>query len=154
MSGVRTYNPTTEELNTAIEKIIASHKSDWRDIHAQLKKDHTTWKLPERRVSKFVKRQKAGKPILDAQDEEKSIKSGGSLRSFLSSRSNKSKSSVAANTPPKEVNFTKDVEDNDTVLKSVGTEETMPEQAPPLPEELYKDDNQGKKELGCWFCTF
>mmetsp|Transcript_36738 Transcript_36738/g.76500 ORF Transcript_36738/g.76500 Transcript_36738/m.76500 type:complete len:91 (-) Transcript_36738:816-1088(-) len=28
MSGVRTYNPTTEELNTAIEKIIASHVSE------------------------------------------------------------------------------------------------------------------------------
>mmetsp|Transcript_20349 Transcript_20349/g.56185 ORF Transcript_20349/g.56185 Transcript_20349/m.56185 type:complete len:250 (+) Transcript_20349:129-878(+) len=70
----RNYDPTTEEFTAAIESYLAKNKGDWRDIQAALKRDNPTWKVPDRRTTKFVKRAKAGDPIKD-QDDEKSVMS-------------------------------------------------------------------------------
>ena len=126
-------------------------KYNAQDIHAHLKQDHKDWYLPERRVAKFTKRLKAGTPISDA-DEEKSVMSqgslGGSLGRLFSSRKTveKNETPTAPPTPEK-------LPENISIDK---TEETdmEPKMEPKELELAYADDNDGKKEMGCWFCTF
>lgn len=53
------HAPTTEELNAAISSILRNNESSSvKEICDLITKNHKGWTLPERRVAKFVKRQK------------------------------------------------------------------------------------------------
>eukprot|EP00527_Entomoneis_sp_CCMP2396_P003863 CAMPEP_0198145420 /NCGR_PEP_ID=MMETSP1443-20131203/23351_1 /TAXON_ID=186043 /ORGANISM="Entomoneis sp., Strain CCMP2396" /LENGTH=161 /DNA_ID=CAMNT_0043809063 /DNA_START=53 /DNA_END=538 /DNA_ORIENTATION=- len=150
----RNYDPTTAELNSAIEIALNRGRTDnWKDISATLKKEHPKWKLPDRRVNKFVKRQKSGKPV---GDDDESVTSSGPLRRYLSNRRiSKSKIDVdsqiveqqkeqgekESQMPPLE----KEPEEEPDLLRDIT--------APTPTAEAYVDENKGKKESGLCVCT-
>mmetsp|Transcript_35271 Transcript_35271/g.73432 ORF Transcript_35271/g.73432 Transcript_35271/m.73432 type:complete len:164 (-) Transcript_35271:574-1065(-) len=122
-------------------------RKDYKDILATLKKEHPKWKLPDRRVKKFVKRQKAGTPMIE--DDESVASSVGPLRRYLSNRRTKKTGTTApapkapaeqekqSQMPPME----KEPEEEPDLLKDI-----------PTPAE-YVDDNKDKKESGLCVCT-
>ncbi|KAL7575741.1 hypothetical protein ACA910_003074 [Epithemia clementina (nom. ined.)] len=86
----RTYNPTTEELTKLVSETLAKNlEATWRDVHSSLLEKNPTWKIPERRVAKFVKRYKS------AQGEDSasvvSTGSAGSFRKYFPERSSRSR---------------------------------------------------------------
>ena len=101
----------------------------------QLMKDHKDWILPERRIAKFVKRQRMGEPI-SADDEESVV--GRSLFSRMSSKSPRSVTSVAT------------AKTDDTQLpKEMPIEPEVKEEDVPMPkpeEDAHQDDNDGAAE--------
>mmetsp|Transcript_20392 Transcript_20392/g.44143 ORF Transcript_20392/g.44143 Transcript_20392/m.44143 type:complete len:140 (-) Transcript_20392:248-667(-) len=137
----RTYTPTATELNGAIDAVLKQKDEEkfqgLHQIQKTLEKDNPTWVLPSRRVAKFVKRQKAGNPVQD--DEVASV--GGSIRKMFSGKKKKSSSGTAPPTPVKEE------------APAPVEEVEAPKEAAPEPVfETYVDDNDGKKEKGCWCC--
>lgn len=58
MAKDQSYVPTSGELNGAIANFLREHKNpDDKEVRAFIMKEHRTWRVPERRVRKFVKRQ-------------------------------------------------------------------------------------------------
>lgn len=97
------FTPTAPELNGAIKSALDSGLTDWKDIHKTLVEGHPYWKLPERRVAKFVKRQLSGKPVgADDDSVTPSVRSGRSLRSWISTRSNRRLLTTNKENPSKE----------------------------------------------------
>ena len=104
-------------------------------------KDHKDWILPERRIAKFVKRQRMGEPI-SADDEESVV--GRSLFSRMSSKSPRSVTSVAT------------AKTDDTAVPPV-PEPVVPkaeEDIPKAEEDAHQDDNDFAAEPSvCAGCT-
>ena len=112
-------------------------------ITKELKKEHPTWKLPDRRVTKFIKRIKAGTPI-SMQEEEMS--QGGSFRNFInkSFASKKYKEAMKPKPIVEEPPKPKEAEE-ESLIPTVTTEEDVEKVNP-----YATDDNTGKQECGCW----
>lgn len=65
----RTYNPTISELTKSIDQILAKNPlGNWKDVYDSICEEHKNWKIPERRVAKFVKRRQS--PATDNRDED------------------------------------------------------------------------------------
>ncbi|KAL7570210.1 hypothetical protein ACA910_020637 [Epithemia clementina (nom. ined.)] len=99
MSSAKLITPTAPELNGAIKAALEKGVADWKEIHKTLVKEQPHWKLPERRVAKFVKRQKAGKPGDDDDSVAPSVRSRSSLRSWMKKRSSRRLDVQPENTP-------------------------------------------------------
>mmetsp|Transcript_6198 Transcript_6198/g.13791 ORF Transcript_6198/g.13791 Transcript_6198/m.13791 type:complete len:361 (-) Transcript_6198:88-1170(-) len=77
----RTYNPTSVELIKCIEDVLnESPDANPKEVHASLlkKPELEKWKVPERRVAKFVKRAKSA----NDDDDDQSIQSTGTMSSI------------------------------------------------------------------------
>ena len=95
-----TENPVVTELPWSDCILIGSNTSndlslhfqspeaDWKGVRATLMEKNPTWKIPERRVAKFVKRHRSNNGKDDA-----SIASGVSFRRYFSERSAQRKTS-------------------------------------------------------------
>eukprot|EP00522_Entomoneis_paludosa_P007186 CAMPEP_0172450932 /NCGR_PEP_ID=MMETSP1065-20121228/9116_1 /TAXON_ID=265537 /ORGANISM="Amphiprora paludosa, Strain CCMP125" /LENGTH=141 /DNA_ID=CAMNT_0013202785 /DNA_START=157 /DNA_END=582 /DNA_ORIENTATION=+ len=136
----RNFTPSAVILNKAIKEIVDQGTTETAQVQAQLEKDQPTWNLPARRVSKFVKRNLSGSSV-DEKEEEMST--GGSFRRFFSKKSKASKSNDVP--APVQEEVTKDAEEG-SLEPTVDTEGEHTAVA----KEIYVDDNDGKKEMGCW----
>ena len=154
-----------------------SPNADHKVIRSYLLRTKKDWIIPERRVAKFLKRQKAGRPIAD--NEEESVMTGGPVRRFLSGTSSNKSSKTRKQKSAKQSG----VSSNNTVATSKTAETPAPQQKeevpapepepvvtkeieiePPTVEETKEeevqrdiippeavDDNDGKKD--CLVCT-
>lgn len=141
------YFACVGKVSLTIRSIVRLQgRKDWKDVSAKLKKENPSWRLPDRRVAKFVKRQKAGNPI---GDDESVVSTGSSIRSFFKRRS-KGKVTVP---PPK---TKEEVQKEEEAKSQLPPLEKEPEEEPdllekvaPIPvEEQYKDANEGNKDSG------
>ncbi|KAL7576078.1 hypothetical protein ACA910_000860 [Epithemia clementina (nom. ined.)] len=85
----RSYTATADELNGEIKSYLEKNpNAEAKEVRSYLLRTKKDWIVPDKRVAKFLKRQKMGKPI--AGDEEESVMSGGPIRRFFSGTSTRS----------------------------------------------------------------
>mmetsp|Transcript_20467 Transcript_20467/g.44330 ORF Transcript_20467/g.44330 Transcript_20467/m.44330 type:complete len:133 (+) Transcript_20467:92-490(+) len=131
MSSAKTFSPSSVLLNAEIRKLVEAGTEDPKEIQATLEKEHPSWKLQERRVSKFTKRALGG-------DDD----SGSVIKRFFSKKKVTTTEATPPTTPIKE-----DGPEEASLVPTVDTSEEAKETA------VYTDDNDGKKEA-CWlFCN-
>ena len=119
-------------------------------VRSALIKKHKTWVIPEGRLNKFVKKQKAGKPMTEADDQTL----GSKISNYFTIKS------TPPEKAPKKKKHTPKLSNGKPVTVKTKTEPKKEEPAPApaaaveevVEKSAYVDDNDGKKEGPCAEC--
>lgn len=171
------YSPTTEELTIAVRDILKKDKTlEWKAIQELLgkkKKDNKfAWDVPDRRVQKFVKRQKvdmglipkdddsvfsffskgktAAKPAANGKTSATGPKKTGAAAATSATakpRSGPQGSTVARSSSVTNVKRAP----GEAAVRSASVKRTSSTRNSKV--NAYMDDNDGKKNNFCWCCA-
>mmetsp|Transcript_14992 Transcript_14992/g.27095 ORF Transcript_14992/g.27095 Transcript_14992/m.27095 type:complete len:203 (-) Transcript_14992:153-761(-) len=128
-----TYNPTSDELKSAISVALkheVTTKPSVKEVLASLQKEHPSWKLPERRVSKFVKKhQAAGADSVTHDDDSAASHSSKAKRIAFNTKKKignlfKKKSKTTTTTSPTTEKTPPTLIQTDNIIDDAGTATT------------------------------
>jgi len=149
--------PEAQELSDAIGLVLKDHTGpvDLASVAEKLKEDHPTWKLPDRRVKKFVKKYESENKPTEGEEASKRPKMFSSPRKSLRNLfSSKSKKKVT------EVDTDSDAQPAEEPVVEEPVEEEAPEDEKAAeeeaPEEIaYKTENESVESSNDCFapCT-